>query len=391
MRITVVTPLFPTNAEPYRGWPLYRTVLELQCLATVQVVCPVMQVPSWLGLKPRSFRYSPIDPNYSPGGVQAVYRAYASIPVLSRPLNGYRCGRAIRDAVRESRPDVILAYWFYPEGFGALQVARQLGVPLVVGSRGSDMRLPDPISRRQAVYTMKNSDAVLTVSSELRDRALEFGIPAERVHTIRNGIDGTVFKPRRQDDVRPGLGISPRAKVICFVGWLNVTKGVRELIAAARQIAPRFEELRVVMIGQGPLMAEIQAINSEDPVMRGKIDLLGRRQSAEIAEWMAGSDLLCLPSYSEGCPNVVVEALSCGRPVVATNVGGIPELLDQSNGIMTPPRSVRALAEALETALRKEWATAAIAASRLRSWADVAEETFAVCGQVLAQCTARRE
>ena len=94
---------------------------------------------------------------------------------------------------------------------------------------------------------------------------------------------------------------------------------------------------------------------------------------------MRAADLFCLPSYSEGCPNVVVEALACGRPVVATRVGGIPELVKGTCGMLIPPRDIGELRRALDAALSKQWDGEEIARTSRRSWKDVAAETFAVC------------
>jgi glycosyltransferase involved in cell wall biosynthesis len=97
---------------------------------------------------------------------------------------------------------------------------------------------------------------------------------------------------------------------------------------------------------------------------------------------MRAADVFCLPSYSEGCPNVVVEALACGRPVVATKVGGIPELVNETCGMLIPPRNAGELAKALDRALSKPWDSEEIARTFTRSWETVAAETLAVCRKV---------
>jgi teichuronic acid biosynthesis glycosyltransferase TuaC len=95
--------------------------------------------------------------------------------------------------------------------------------------------------------------------------------------------------------------------------------------------------------------------------------------------------VFCLPSLSEGSPNVMMEALRCGRPVVASNVGGIPELLTPMSGILTPPSNATALADALRQAFTRHWDEAAIARISRRTWSDMAGETYDVCRKVLNQ------
>ena len=118
--------------------------------------------------------------------------------------------------------------------------------------------------------------------------------------------------------------------------------------------------------------------------MASRVTLPGRCDAAGIAQWMRAADVFCLPSYSEGCPNVVVEALACGRPLVATNVGGIPELVNDASGLLTPPRDAAALRESLDRALSRPWDSAEIARASTRSWDSVAAETLAVCRRVRA-------
>jgi glycosyltransferase involved in cell wall biosynthesis len=115
-----------------------------------------------------------------------------------------------------------------------------------------------------------------------------------------------------------------------------------------------------------------------------RVLLPGGMEPTQVARWISAADLLTLPSWSEGYPNVVVEALACGTPVVATDVGGTREILRDDCGILVPPRNAQALREALEGATRRSWDRPAIAASMVRSWDDVARETLTVCESVVA-------
>jgi glycosyltransferase involved in cell wall biosynthesis len=102
-----------------------------------------------------------------------------------------------------------------------------------------------------------------------------------------------------------------------------------------------------------------------------------------VASWLAAANIFCLPSYAEGCPNAVIEALACGRPVVATNVGGIPELVDSESGILVAPQDSQALADAFHQALSRRWDEPAISQRAQRGWDQVAEETRQICMECL--------
>ena len=116
-----------------------------------------------------------------------------------------------------------------------------------------------------------------------------------------------------------------------------------------------------------------------------RVLLPGGMEPLQVARWISAADLLTLPSWSEGYPNVVVEALACGTPVVATDVGGTREILREGRGLLVPPRDADALRGALAEALRCDWNREAIAASMARGWDDVAAETLGVCEEVVAR------
>ena len=382
LRITVVTPIFPTNAEPYRGWPVFKTVEALAGFARLEVISPVCQFPKAGWLQPRSMRYNEIDPAYRPGGMDVQYIRYQSLPLFGRPLNGWNAARKIRAAVAESRPRLILAYWIYPEGYGALKVARELGVPLIIGSRGSDLQLKDPLSRPMAIRVLREANHVLTVSEELRQRAIAAGAPPERVSAIRNGIDSKIFNLGDKQAARKHFGVAGDVKVVAFVGWLSPTKGLYTLMAAMHAMVLGGKPVELIAIGEGPLAKELQAANTAGP-LAGRIRLAGPCDRVTIAQWLTAADVLCLASVAEGCPNVILEALACGRPVVASNVGGIPEIVTPATGILLEERSAGALAKALEAALfERQWNEVEIANTWARSWTDVAAETYEMCVRV---------
>jgi glycosyltransferase involved in cell wall biosynthesis len=308
---------------------------------------------------------------------------YPAIPLLSRGLNALVCARRLAPVVRASRPDLVLAYWVHPEGLAAVRLAHRIGVPAVVGAMGSDLRsIGGPLTRRSVSAALREADSVVTVSRDLREIALGLGARPDRVHAILNGCDGGVFRLAGRAAARHGLGVAADARLVLFVGRLSPAKGVRELLAAACAAASRLPTFELAVVGEGPLAGELQQ-RAAAGGLAGRVRFVGRCEPSEVARWLAAADALCLPSHSEGCPNAVLEALSCGRPVVASNVGGVPELVDETCGRLTPVGDPGALAEALLEVLGRDWNAAAIAASHARTWRDVARETWHVCEPLL--------
>ena len=380
-RIAVVTPLFPIRQEPFRGQPIYLTVRELAKLVRVKVFCPQARYPNSRRLQPRNYVYYP-PASYHPEGVEACYFAYPALPAVSRPLNGWMCERMLRPLVSAWKPDAILSYWLYPEGWSAVLTAERLGVPVIVGTRGSDLSAGmDGLAKFQTSRVLHRANGVLAVSNELKRQAVAWGVPAGKVKVVVNGCDPSIFHPRDRQMERKRWNVSPEAEVVVFVGHLVAGKGVRELVEAVEKLAGRRPRLEVALIGDGNLESDLRH-QAERRGVQDRVRFVGRANAADIGSWLGACNVFTLPSYSEGCPNVVIEALACGRPVVAANVGGIPDLVSDGTGILIPPRDSGALASALDKALSESWDEAKIAGGWARGWGQVAGETLDFCEQI---------
>jgi len=220
------------------------------------------------------------------------------------------------------------------------------------------------------------------VSGDLRSKAVAMGAPPETTRAVINGCDLSVFHVRDRLEARRRLRIDQAAKVVVYMGRIDVRKGLRELVEAAASLRTERPNLHVYLVGEGPdkplIESAIQAHNAAS-----YIHALPGCPFDDVAVWMAAADLVTLPSYMEGCPNVVLEALACGRSVVATNVGGIPEILSNECGCLVPPREPAMLAEALASVLDRTWDAKTISAHGSRSWEMVAKELIEIFESLL--------
>jgi teichuronic acid biosynthesis glycosyltransferase TuaC len=375
MRVLVVTSQFPIPGDLQRGRAVHETVLQLAQIATVAVISPVAAYP--LRLRPQSYIYHAAPEGFD-AGVTTKYVTYSVLPLISRPFNGWLCARALESEIESAHPDVVLAYWLYPDAYGALAVTRRLKIPLVAGARGSDLRVRDPISRRMTRSVVRDADRLLVVSRDLQRIAIaRDGARADRVSVIPNGCDSKIFHLRDRIAARNELAIPPDAKLLLYVGRLVAEKGLRELLEAMAILRRSGETMRLAIVGDGPMRAEIE--RKADAFGTRHITVLGALDPLAVSGWMAAADVVVLPSYSEGHPNVLVEALACGRPFVATPVGGVVEIADDSCSILVPVRDSTALARGILEAVNRDWDEADLAKRHSRSWEEVARQTLAAC------------
>jgi glycosyltransferase involved in cell wall biosynthesis len=376
MRIAVVTRYFPSSAEPWEGRSAYQTLRFLAQDADVQVFYPNASYPALL--KPRSRTFDKLDPSFSLPGVKAIYRNFPALPLISRPLNGWMASRALLPDVRRFAPDLIFSFFLYPDGYAALRIGNALSVPVVAMSIGSDLNnIGDPISASLTRTVLTKADFLLTKSEDLRRKAVLMGAPPEKTRVVLNGCDLSQFHIGDKAEARRKLQIDPNAPVVVYIGRMNVRKGLRELVEAAAALHSRRPNLQVYLVGEGPdrqvIEAAVQARGAG-----GYVHVLPACAPDDVVVWMTAADLVTLPSYMEGCPNVVLEALASGRPVVASDVGGIPEVMSNDCGRLVPPRDAAALAEAIASTLDRSWNAAAISANRSRGWSTVVAELMTV-------------
>jgi glycosyltransferase involved in cell wall biosynthesis len=231
---------------------------------------------------------------------------------------------------------------------------------------------------------MDRAAFVVTKSENLRQKAVLMGINATKVRTVLNGCDTRIFRLAGRTAARAQLAVDDEAELVLFVGRLDPAKGIVELLDAFVHLANRFPKLRLVYVGDGP-GGTLLRYKAEEVRLERRIFLANSCSSQEVAQWLTAANVLALPSYAEGCPNVIIEALSCGRPVIATNVGGIPELVNKECGILVAPRDAQALADAIERAIKQDWNERSISEQFRRSWDQAADEIFNICELAVQQ------
>lgn len=388
MKVLVVSNVYPSRIEPTLGIYNKSTFEALAKYCEVRVVAPIR---AWARWKQPSLILTPLREDE--GGVPAVFPPYWSIPTVW-PLHAAGMYLSLRPWIREVRRDfdfdVIIGAWAYPDAVAAALLAREAKVPLVTVVVGSDVNeFPDLFGLRPQIrWGFQQARRVLAVSGNIADRVVEIGARRERVIVQHNGVDGARFSIRDRAEARKSLGIEHDRPVIGYVGNIRPVKGSDVLIEAMDHLVKQLgnTDAELWLVGHGEIEAQLKArVTALD--LDSRVRFHGRQLHTTIHQWMNALDIFCLPSRNEGCPNVILESLASGKPIVATRVGGIPELVtDGENGYLVPTEDPPALAKALAKALDRTWDPEALRKTvTFLSWDAVGRTYQKLLGEVVEE------
>jgi teichuronic acid biosynthesis glycosyltransferase TuaC len=290
-------------------------------------------------------------------------------------LHGYFYYRSVikevRDALAQGRFSCLMGTWLYPDSWAVMKIARAFNLPYYVKVHGTDVNRLARYSRLIApsLTAVDGANGVFCVSQHLKKTLCSYGADPKKLHVVLNGIRPDVFYRRERLEARKALGVAPEERAILYVGNMKSSKGVWELLDAFAELSrDQAVATRLYLIGGGPLAQKLEQYALRKR-FNGAVSFLGVKTSHEVALWMNAASVLCLPSYTEGMPNVVLEALSCGTPVVASAVGGIQELAAMEPAITcVPPRNAPALRDVLAATIRHE--ERVDTALQLQSWRE---------------------
>jgi glycosyltransferase involved in cell wall biosynthesis len=380
VKILTFTALFPNNVRPRQGVFVSERMSQVARLADceVRVVAPVPWYPPIRGTHRSQFRQ--VVRQERVAGLDVTHPRYAMMPKVGMTTYGLTMFLSVASHVRRIQRefdfDLIDAHFLQPDGLAAVWLGRLCRRPVVVSARGSDVNVYGgmPLIRPLLRYTLRHADGVIAVSGALKRRMVELGSPAERIAVIPNGVDVEKFSRVDPAEARSMLGL-PTGRLVLAVGGLVPIKGFDLLIEAVSGLP----DISLVLVGNGPAKAALRA-QARRAGMESRVRFAGEIAHEQLHLWYSAADVLCLPSRQEGCPNVVLEALSCGTPVVASAVGGLPEIIISDHlGLLCDGRP-GPLRDTLRRALALRWDAGAISAhTRQRhGWARAAADVVQV-------------
>lgn len=357
LRVLTMSSLFPSAVRPRHGIFVESRLRHLiqDCSVEARVVAPV----PWFPFRSRRFgRYAdfaatPLQEMRIDGKVLVSYPRYLMLPRVGMSVQPWSMAvsviRVVAGWAREGwLPDVIDAHYFYPDGVAAALVAQHLGRPYFVTARGTDVnliaRMPRPA--RKILRAAHGAAAVIAVSESLRRALINLGVDGSKVVTLRNGVDLDVFGLNDPVASRRRLGLPP-ARLLASVGNLVPEKDQALAIRSLLELP----DYHLAIVGEGELRGDLEALTRRLHLSE-RVHFLTPMPQHELASLYSSADALLLTSLREGWPNVVLESLACGTPVVATDVGAVREILTVDGvGRIVQQRDPAAIAAAVRELL----------------------------------------
>ncbi len=386
--------LFPNAEQPNHGVFVENRLRHLvgSGQASSEVVAPVPFFPSTASRFGDWARYARVRQREERHGLTVHHPRFPVIPRIGMTAAPALLYRASLPFVRRllangCRVDAIDAHYMYPDGVAAVWLGRKLGLPVVVTCRGTDVNLIPSyrIPRRLISSAIAGAAGLITVSAALRDAVLELGAAPEKVAVLRNGVDTSLFvPPADRDAARAAIGLA-RPTVIS-VGHLIERKGHHLVIEALRDLP----EWGAIIVGEGPERHRLTAL-IEANGLTDRVRLIGARPHAELPALYGAADVLVLASSREGWANVLLEAMACGTPVIATNMWGNPEVVRSPEAGVIVEREPALIG----AGLRQLWANrpdraATRAYAEQFSWDDTTAGQLALFRRVVEDQSRRR-
>jgi len=387
--VLTFTTLFPNSEQPSHGVFVENRLRHLVASGEVEsvVVAPVPYFPSTARCFGDWARYARVDRQEMRHGLAIHHPRFPVIPQVGMSTGPALLAAATISLVRRLLAkdrgfDIIDAHYFYPDGVSALWIGRHLRRPVVITARGTDINLISryALPRRAIRWGIANADRLIAVSEALKHALVALGAVPDGVEVLRNGVDLSTFRPTDRRVARQALGLT--RPTLLSVGHLIERKGHDRVIEAMRQL-PDFD---LIIVGEGP---EREALGhlARGVGVTDQVRLLGARPHEMLPEIYGAADALVLASSREGWANVLLEAMACGTPVVASNIWGNPEVVKTAaSGVLTEHNTPEGIARAVRTLFANLPARAATRAyAEGFSWDDTTRGQIALFHCVIAR------
>jgi teichuronic acid biosynthesis glycosyltransferase TuaC len=350
LEIVTFTTLYPNSAQPHHGIFVENRLRHLVSATALnaRVVAPVPYFPFSAPMFGRYAIYAKVAPRETRAGLSIEHPKYPLLPkigmtLVPRFLAAASCP-VLKRLQREHDFDLIDAHYFFPDGVAAVRLGQRLDKPVVITARGTDVNLiPQlPRPRQMILAAARQAAGIIAVSQALKDALVALGVVDEKITVLRNGVDLVLFHPGARDATRARLRLS--GPVLLSVGHLIERKG-HDLVISALPSLPGYV---LLIAGEGPERPDLERLTAELK-LSDRVRFLGAVPHSELHGIYASADALVLASSREGWPNVLLESMACGTPVVASDVWGNPEVVScPEAGVLMRQRNPEGVAAAVK-------------------------------------------
>jgi glycosyltransferase involved in cell wall biosynthesis len=374
LRVLVLSRAYPNNVIELQGLWVQRLVRQSARFCELKVVSPVAYCPPLPGMPENYSRFRRVERRRWDGPVEVFHPRFVLGPgqttyTMEWLLYYAGVAKTIRQLRRHFSFDLIHAHFTYPDGVVAAHLGRRYEVPVVITEQnpwGPWMMNKWPGVRERAIWAARQSACHMAVSRSVRSTIESFAGKLENLVVIPDGVDGSEFSlPANQNRRVPDQ--------IVFVGAVRPVKGVDVLLEAVRVLADRGRRLSLVLVGEAYFgtyrQEELRLKQMVSELRLGDcVRFVGKQPLPELVRYMRQSAALVLPSRAESLGMVLVEALACGTPVVATRCGGPEDIVNDRVGVLVPPEDPAALADGIEHVLDHHYDPAILRAHALENF-----------------------
>ena len=380
-RILVFTTVFPSAGQPHLGLFIRERMFRVGKVLPLAVVAPVPWFPLQGIIRRWRPHFRPQVPDVeAQQGFTVYHPRFFSVPGVFKSLDGLLMALGSLPTLLRLRRgngfDLIDAHFAYPDGYAATLLGSWLKVPVTITLRGTEVRLARTrLGRRLITTALARASGVFAVAEALKRHAMELGIEESRIRVIGNGVDTDKFRPVPRGEARRQLGLPPDAPILITVGGLVERKGFHRVIECLPELKKSFPDLRYLIAGgagpEGDFGSVLRKMIS-DLGLADSVHLLGQIAPDRLKIPLSGADAFVLATRNEGWANVLLEAMACGLPVIATDVGGNAEVISRPElGTLVPFGDRHALERAITQALTRQWDRNAILAyARENTWEE---------------------
>jgi teichuronic acid biosynthesis glycosyltransferase TuaC len=348
MNVLTFSTLYPNAAQPRHGIFVETQLRQLLASGKVQstVVAPVPWFPSRQARFGKYAVYAKAPHEELRHDIRVLHPRYLAVPKVGMTLAPFLLAQSVKAAVERLLSqlpfDLIDAHYFYPDGVAAVLLGQHFGKPVVISALGTDVNvIPHYWAPRQMIrWAARHSAGMIAVARALKESLVALGVPAARIEVLRNGVDLHLFRPVEREIWRSRLGF--RATTLLSVGNLVALKG-HDLAIEALRLLPNVD---LLIIGDGPERAALEAF-ARKLAVADRVTFAPVMAQEDLRHYFGAADALVLASSREGWANVLLESMACGTPVIASKVGGTPEVVTAPEaGVLMRERTPEALADA---------------------------------------------